>query len=73
MRFDEEYEGYRIRYRRFRGWVANIWPPLAYFPLSDVPCASDKEGKAVLILRAKSVIDAHRLAQDDCAWAGEAL
>jgi hypothetical protein len=63
MRIDEVYRGYKIRYRRKKGWIANIWPPMAYFPLGDVPHSSQAEGIDALRHRVKSVIDAHAAAQ----------
>ncbi|MEJ5979273.1 hypothetical protein WG901_21650 [Novosphingobium sp. PS1R-30] len=59
MRFCDEYRGYRIRYRRRRGWVANIWPPQSLFPLREIPHITDAEGKALIERRAREVIDAH--------------
>lgn len=59
MRFDEEYRGYKIRYRRRRVWVANIWPPNASFWLQEFPVATMEEGRAVLEERARALVDAH--------------
>lgn len=59
MRIHEEYRGYKIRYRRRRGWIANIWPPLSLFSLKEIPFASDEEGKSVLEERTRSLIDSH--------------
>jgi len=59
MRFCDEYRGYRIRYRRRRGWVANIWPPLSLFSMRDIPHATSDEGKEMIEQRARELIDAH--------------
>lgn len=57
MRFDEEYRGYLIRYRRRKGWIANIWEPSAYLRLEQVPFASDAEGRDILRERVRALID----------------
>lgn len=57
MRIDEEYRGHLIRYRRKRGWIANIWPRFGLFPLATVPFASDEEGKDILRQRVRDVVD----------------
>ncbi|RZI76932.1 MAG: hypothetical protein EOP13_00120 [Pseudomonas sp.] len=59
MRFNEEYRDYRIRYRRRRGWIANIWAPMSLFPLRDIPFATEAEGKGVIEQRTRKLIDAH--------------
>lgn len=57
MRIDEEYRGYKIRYRRQHGWIANIWPPLGLFALPEVPYATDAEGKCAIEERTRHLID----------------
>lgn len=59
MRFSEEYRDYRIRYRRRRGWVANIWPPRSLFSLPEIPHVPDPAGREEIEQRARDVIDAH--------------
>lgn len=57
LRFDEEYRGYRIRYRRKKGWIANIWEPSALSRLDLVPFASSDEGRETLAERVRAIID----------------
>lgn len=59
MRIDDEYRGYRIRYRKTKTWVANVLPPGALTFLPSYPIASREEGKDVLVRRVRSAIDAH--------------
>jgi len=59
VRVDEIYRGYKIRYRRNRGWVANILPPYATHYLDTFPTASGEEGKVEIERRARNLIDAH--------------
>lgn len=66
MRFCEEYRQYKIRYRKRRGWVANIWTPQSLFPLREYPYATLAEGKTVVEQRARAMIDAHIASLESC-------
>ncbi|MFO1158154.1 MAG: hypothetical protein U1E60_04895 [Reyranellaceae bacterium] len=52
-----EYQGYRIRFRRSGEWTVQVFRPSGALWMRNVPMATSKEGRDVLLERVRAAID----------------
>jgi hypothetical protein len=62
---ETSYRNYRIRYHKVTEWFAHVYRPGENKRMSDIPKASLAEGEAVLLSRARAIVDREEAAKTE--------